>query len=100
MNKPTVDDIRKLRELTGCGMLLCKEALAEKATVSEAIDYLREIGSEPSVNGLSDSRIDVLQKGELMATFKTREELEASKYTSLNSRIRFVNEVGHYSYSK
>lgn len=100
MNKPTVDDIRKLRELMGCGMLLCKKALTEKATVSEAIDYLRKIGSEPNINGLSDSRIDVLQKGELMATFKTREELDTSQYNNLNSKIRFVNESGHYSYVK
>ena len=32
----------------GCGMLLCKKVLTEKATVSGAIDYLREIGSEPT----------------------------------------------------
>lgn len=100
MNRPTIDDIRQLRKLTGCGMILCKEELTKKTTIDEAINHLREIGSEPNIKGLSNARIDILQNNKVIAKFNTIEELKSSKYTSLNSKIRFVNEVGHYSYTK
>ena len=42
---PTATDVRKLREMTGAGMMKCKEALVEtKGDMQEAIDFLRKKG--------------------------------------------------------
>lgn len=41
----TADDVKKLREMTGAGMLDCKKALTEtNGDLDKAIDYLREKG--------------------------------------------------------
>ncbi len=41
----SMDDIKKLREMTGAGMLDCKTALIErKGDIQEAVKYLREKG--------------------------------------------------------
>ncbi|MBO6266831.1 MAG: elongation factor Ts [Synergistaceae bacterium] len=41
----TATDVKNLREMTGCGMMDCKKALAESdGNVDKAIEYLREKG--------------------------------------------------------
>lgn len=41
----TVEDIKKLRELTGAGMMVCKEALQQTdGNVEQAMEYLRKKG--------------------------------------------------------
>lgn len=41
----SAQDVKKLRELTGAGMLDCKKALEEKnGNIDEAVDYLRQKG--------------------------------------------------------
>lgn len=41
----TAGDVKQLREMTGAGMMACKEALtATKGNVDEAVDYLRKKG--------------------------------------------------------
>jgi len=44
-NEVSMDDIKKLRELTGAGVMDCKTALTEKkGDIKEAVKYLREKG--------------------------------------------------------
>jgi len=41
----TAEDVKKLREKTGAGMMVCKEALtSSKGNVDEAVEYLRKKG--------------------------------------------------------
>jgi elongation factor Ts len=41
----TAEDIKKLREMTGAGMMVCKEALTQtNGDVSQAVEYLRKKG--------------------------------------------------------
>lgn len=41
----TASDVKKLREMTGAGMMACKEALSTTAgNIDEAVDYLRKKG--------------------------------------------------------
>jgi elongation factor Ts len=41
----TAEDVKKLREKTGAGMMVCKEALtSSKGNVEEAVEYLRKKG--------------------------------------------------------
>lgn len=41
----TAEDVKKLREKTGAGMMICKEALtASKGNMDEAVEYLRKKG--------------------------------------------------------
>ena len=41
----TAGDVKKLREMTGAGMMACKEALSTTAgNIEEAVDYLRKKG--------------------------------------------------------
>ncbi|MEG1870340.1 MAG: translation elongation factor Ts, partial [Oscillospiraceae bacterium] len=41
----TALDVKKLREMTGCGMMDCKKALTESAgDIEKAVEYLREKG--------------------------------------------------------
>lgn len=42
----SVDEIKKLRELTGAGVADCREALEETATMEKAVDYLKKKGIE------------------------------------------------------
>ena len=41
--KPTAQEIKKLRELTGVGMLYCKKALEYTGNIEDAIEYLKTI---------------------------------------------------------
>jgi elongation factor Ts len=41
----TAEDVKKLREMTGAGMMVCKEALQQSnGTVEQAVEYLRKKG--------------------------------------------------------
>ena len=41
----TAKDVAKLREMTGAGMMNCKQALEEtKGNIDEAVNYLRQKG--------------------------------------------------------
>ena len=41
----TAQDVKELREKTGCGMMDCKKALSEtNGDMEKAIDFLREKG--------------------------------------------------------
>src|SRR5690606_27171428 len=41
----TAGDVKKLREMTGAGMMACKEALSSTSgNIDEAVDYLRKKG--------------------------------------------------------
>lgn len=39
--KPTAQEVKKLRELTGAGMAECKRTLERLGNMEEAIEYLR-----------------------------------------------------------
>ena len=41
--KPTAQEIKKLRELTGVNMLYCKKALECTGNIEDAIEYLKTI---------------------------------------------------------
>lgn len=85
------------------GLEECKQALEEGKTIEGAINYLRSIGDEPNIEGLSEHRVDILDKdtGKVIDTFKSISELEVKipnfyfKY-----HVRIVSKVGHYYYLK
>lgn len=56
--KPTAQEIKKLRELTGVGMLYCKKALEYTGNIEDAIEYLKTI----PVDILVGHHIDYLGK--------------------------------------
>lgn len=95
--------VKELWELTGIGVGKCRQALEKEGTIEGAINYFRKIGDEPNIKGLSECRVDLLDRGsgKVVDTFKSISELESKipdfyfKYS-----VRIVSNVGHYSYLK
>ena len=96
----TTENVKKLREITGLGMIECKELLEKFDTTEEIIEYVRKTSDEPWKKGLTEPRVDVLKNNEVMATFKTLDKAYKAGYSSLFYRIRVVSELGRYVYVK
>ena len=96
----TAAEVRGLRQITGLGMMECKELLQKFNTVEEIIAYVRSASDEPDKVGFTEQRVDVLKNGELIASFRDLEETAKNGYSPLFYKIRVVSELGRYSYVK
>jgi elongation factor Ts len=81
----TAQDVNKLRQLTGAGMMDCKKALTEAGgDMDAAIDYLRKKGQK-----VSAARSD-REASEGAVFVKTNEDATAGVVLSLNCETDFV----------
>ena len=53
----SAQDIKKLREKTGAGMMDCKKALQETGEIDKAIDWLRKKGINTAQKNLCDQHL-------------------------------------------
>lgn len=88
-----VDDIKKLREMTGAGMLDCKKALeTSKGDVEAAVDWLREKGISSAAK--KESRIAAEGLTEVLVDGNRAVILEVNSETDFVARNEhFVNFV-------
>ena len=85
MNKISISDIKKLRDLSGAGFLDCKEALDNSgADIDKAIDFLRKRGIS-----IAQKKGDRITNEGLVAISKDKSNKEAS-IIELNSETDFV----------
>lgn len=97
----TAKEVRKMREVTGLGMMECKELLQVfGGDFDKLTKHTRANSDEPFYDGLTESRFDILNKaGEVVFTCSNLEEAHLAGYnlTSNNLRIRGVDCFGRYS---
>lgn len=93
-----VDDIKKLREMTGAGMLDCKKALeTSKGDVEDAVDWLREKGISSAAK--KESRIAAEGLTEVLVDGNRAVILEVNSETDFVARnehfVNFVKSVAN-----
>lgn len=65
----TAQDVKTLREKTGCGMMDCKKALTNAdGDMDKAIDFLREQGLAKAAKRQAELLLKVLLMQQLMQT--------------------------------
>ena len=65
----TAQDVKTLREKTGCGMMDCKKALTNAdGDMDKAIDFLREQGLAKQLKRQAELLLKVLLMQQLMQT--------------------------------
>ena len=97
----TVKDAMFVRKITGLGVHECKKILEEYDSIVDAVNDLRKNSDEPQYDGLTEWRVDVLDKNNnVIFTCKTMNEVRQAGYCPLNYRIRGVDCVGRYTYVK
>ncbi len=85
MTKITAADVNKLRQITGAGMMDCKNALVEaNGDIDEAISILRKKGQQ-----VAEKRAD-RDSGEGVATVKINDDQTKGVAISLNCETDFV----------
>ena len=75
----SASDVKKLREVTGCGMMDCKKALNEtNGDFDKAIDFLREKGlataQKKAGRIASEGLVDILVEGNTGAMVEVNSE--------------------------
>lgn len=92
----TAQDVKELREKTGCGMMDCKKALTEcDGDMDKAVDFLREKGlakAEKKAGRIAaEGIVDVLIDGNVGAVVEVNSETD---FVGKNAEFRtFVNNV-------
>lgn len=92
----TAQDVKALRELTGCGMMDCKKALTEtNGDTEKAVEFLREKGLASAAKKAgriaSEGIVDVLIEGNVGAVLEVNSETD---FVAKNEEFRtFVNNV-------
>lgn len=94
----SVDDIKKLREMTGAGMLDCKKALeASEGNIEAAVDWLREKGISSAAK--KESRIAAEGLTEILIEGNRAVVLEVNSETDFVARnehfVNFVKSVAN-----
>ena len=96
----TSTEVRKMREVTGLGMIECKELLQMfDGDFDALVKHMRANSDEPYHEGLTESRFDILNKtGEVVFTCHELEEARRAGYCLTDSRIsiRGVDCFGRY----
>ncbi len=92
----SASDVKKLREVTGCGMMDCKKALNEtNGDFDKAIDFLREKGlataQKKAGRIASEGLVDILVEGNIGAMVEVNSETD---FVAKNEEFRtFVKNV-------
>lgn len=98
--KSKSEKIKALREITGSGILRCKDAVTNTdGSINKGIAYLRANGNEPNIEGISEPRWDVLDNdGKIIKSIPADELVDTNEH--YKHTMRYVNQVGEYSYVK
>ena len=101
----TVEDCKKLRELTGIGMKNCKELLIQHETIDKVLAFLKSEADVPEFVGTGKIQYDVFKNEELVFTCNSDKELQAFNpspmwYTTPDYSVRVLCGDGKYSYLK
>ena len=95
--RPSKKDILHMSNITGLGLRMCKLALQKYGGINNAILCLRSLSDEPKDSLITQERWDVVDKyGNIV--FSCREM--SSSWCSPNYRMRYVNRLGFYIYTK
>lgn len=101
----TVEDCKKLRELTGIGMRDCKELLIQYKTIDNVLTFLKSEADVPKFVGTGKIQYDVFKNGELIFTCNSDKEFQTFKpfpmwYYSPEYSVRVLCGDGKYLYLK
>ncbi|EFC92426.1 translation elongation factor Ts [Dethiosulfovibrio peptidovorans DSM 11002] len=92
----SASDVKSLRERTGCGMMDCKNALAEcEGNVEKAVDYLREKGLAKAAKKASRAAKEGRVFSYIHTTGKIGVLLELDCETDFVAKTDEFQELGH-----
>jgi len=90
----TAEDVKKLREKTGVGMMVCKEALtSSKGNVEEAVEYLRKKGLAMAEKKSGRATADGLIGVEIAPDGKTAVMIEVNCETDFVAKTEQFKEL-------